>query len=375
MKGTIRKIILSVSVIVMMFAMTAIVSAQEPTVNVPAKYYGNEKEVTNGYTYNNMSQLSGGQCGVVIPLKVSAPGTLKLGINYTRLEKDVNAFVYTDAACTNQLLIYGNANQSATKKEGYVSVNKAGTYYLKFYSSSDAMAFTNAFTVTVSQYTTADKTIKSGQTICYFRNNGYDKYYFQYKAEKTGKVTVSLPYQHGSYVTLLNAKKKALSEAEWVSGGANTGKFTFAVKKGTTYHFLVTSNGINAGNIQSISVKNTAVKEKSGAKKKKAVKIKAKKTVKGTILPGSKTADWYKFSLKKKKKVTLNFNGNITGGLKITVYTKGGKKIGSYVNNGGSHVLRLTHSRTYGKVDKGTYYIKISRNNSLSSGAYSLKWK
>jgi methionine-rich copper-binding protein CopC len=173
---------------------------------------------------------------------------------------------------------------------------------------------------------------------------------------------------------LTNAKKKVISEEEWVSS-INNNQFTFAVKKGTTYYFLVTSNGVSAGNFQSITVKNTAIKEKSGAKKKKAVAIKAKKTVKGTILPESKAADWYKITVKKKKAVTINFNCNVTGGLVITVYTKGGKKIGDNTNSGSNQSLALTYSTTYQKVNKGTYYIKISRKNSLSSGTYSLKWK
>ena len=38
----------------------------------------------------------------------------------------------------------------------------------------------------------AERTINSGQTIKYYRNQGSDIYTFKYKAEATGKVTVSL---------------------------------------------------------------------------------------------------------------------------------------------------------------------------------------
>ena len=375
MKKTMKGLMSAVALIVMVLAMSVMVSAAEETVTVSTKYYGNEGEVTKNYSYTNETKLSNTECGIVIPLKVSEPGAIKLSINYTQLQRDINAYVYTDEACTNRLNIVGSANSGTTNKEGYVPVSNAGTYYLKFYSySSTTSVFTNSFTVSVSQYTYSDKTIKSGETINYYRNNGSDQLYFKYKAEKTGTVTVTHPYSYGSYITLMSSKKKALTNAEWVSSTSNY-KQTFAVKKGTTYYIMVKTNGTSGGNLQSISVKNAAVKEKSGSSKKKAVTIKSGKKSKGTIIAGSKTADWYKFSNKKKKKVTLTFNAEGAGNLVVTAYTKGGKKIGSYTNTGGTKTLSLTYSTTYGKVNKGTYYLKISRANAKSNGSYTIKWK
>jgi hypothetical protein len=362
--------------VVMMFAMTFATMAAE-TITPSKATMGTEKAVTKSYSFNQNDVMEKYQYGIVIPVKVSEAGALEIQIDVTKLEKNISVQLFTDSACKNSVSgSYGYISQSDSQSDKFIAVSFSGTYYLKVSSSvyDTEPAFTNEISISTRLFPKSDRTIKSGQTIKYYRVNGTDKYYFKYKAEKTGKVTVTLPYGYGSYLTLTNAKKKVISEEEWVSS-INNNQFTFAVKKGTTYYFLVTSNGVSAGNFQSITVKNTAIKEKSGAKKKKAVAIKAKKTVKGTILPESKAADWYKITVKKKKAVTINFNCNVTGGLVITVYTKGGKKIGDNTNSGSNQSLALTYSTTYQKVNKGTYYIKISRKNSLSSGTYSLKWK
>ena len=38
-------------------------------------------------------------------------------------------------------------------------------------------------------------------------------------------------------------------------------------------------------------------------------------------------------------------------------------------------VAKVTNSTTYGKANKGTYYIKISRKGTKDSGIYALSWK
>ncbi len=348
-------------------------SAQESAMTVPTMYYGNEAATNYTYSYDNTSALPDSyQFGIIIPMALTQAGTVKFTFSFSKLEKDMTFNVYTDAACTNSLYASSYFSVGDTTGEKYVSVSSAGTYYIKLYSSvySSDVNFTNTVTMSVREYTASDKTIKSGQTISYYRKSGSDKYYFKYKAAKTGKVTVTLPYTYGSYLTLTNASKKAISAQEWVSSGTNSNKFAFAVKKGKTYYFLVTSNGVSGGNLQSISIKETAIKEKSGAKKSKAVKIKSGKKISGLVAAGEKTADWYKFTLKKIKKLRINLTGNITGTLKVIVYYKG-KKYYTYSFTGGSAQIKTL----YGKSKKGTYQIKVVRSNALSSGSYTIKWK
>ena len=78
-----------------------------------------------------------------------------------------------------------------------------------------------------------------------------------------------------------------------------------------------------------------------------------------TLPTGSKKNDWYKIKLNKKKKVVIKVTyKNFTGAADFTVYNKKGKKV-----------------LTYGKLKKGTYYVKISRNSPKASGQYKFKWK
>lgn len=370
MKRIMKSLLTATVLTVMVLAMGVIVSAAEATATVPTKYYGNEKEFTKSYTYTNNSVLSETERGLIIPLKVNAVGTIKLNVKFTTLQKSLSAEVYTDAACTNRIGYYGiYAYSGDVSEEQYIPVSNVGTYYLRVYSSYyDDSTFTNTISLSVSEYTNTDKTIKSGQTISYYRNSSSDNYDFRYKAEKTGKVTIMLPKEYGHYVTLLNSKKKALSSKEYTSQVIGNYQLSFAVKKGTVYYFRV--NAISSGEIQTITVKNTAIKAKGGSKKKKAANIKYNKTVKGLILPGVKTAKWYKFTLKKGKKPAFVLNGDVKGSLNITVYNKKGKKISSNTWSSG----KATYT-SYGDWTKGTYYIKISRANSISSGSFTIKNK
>ena len=162
---------------------------------------------------------------------------------------------------------------------------------------------------------------------------------------------------------------------KWVSDLTSDSQASFAVKKGKTYKFEVTSNGTSYGKEQSFSLKETAVKAKSRAKRAKAVNIKKGKTVKGIVTAGDKKANWYKFTVKKKKPVTITLDGNVENNLKFTIYNKKGKKIDSTSYYGYKRDLKLTYSTTYGKANAGTYYIKIEKANANSNGVYSIKWK
>lgn len=374
MKKLGKEIIALLSLLVAVLAMSTGVFAAE-TLVAPSLYYGNEAAATMTYSYTKNDTVDSGEAGIVIPVKVNEAGTIKFDFEFQQLQKDMFIYVYTDAACTNRIGYIDSADVGDVSNSDYVAVTNAGTYYLKLYSYvySSTGDFTNTVKVSASVYTRADKTIKSGQTITYYRNKSDDVYWFKYKAEKTGMLSISVTRQYGSYIHIANAKKKIITDEIWVSEAIGNYTANIAVKKGKTYYIQVTAIGSDCPN--TISVKNSAVKEKSGAKKKKAVAIKAKKKVKGTIIVGDKTADWYKFTVKKKKAVTMNLSGDVQGSLTITVYKKNGKKIDSCKWYGGATKLKLTCSRTRGKVDKGTYYIKISRSNAKSSGKYTLKWK
>ncbi|MCI8956906.1 MAG: hypothetical protein HFG29_07960 [Eubacterium sp.] len=373
MKKVIKSLVVIVAFVAMMFAMaftTMAVDSITPTKSVT----GRENAVKKTYTITQQNRIEGTYYyGYVIPVTVSEAGTLEIKVDVIKLDKGCEIDLYTDAELKNVISgSYITLSQGETKKTKYISLSNKGTYYL-FVTCTDYTnnpAFTDTLSFSTRLFTNGDRTIKSGQTITYYRNNGSDNYYFKYKAEKTGKVIVTLPHATGSYVTLMNSKKKALSEKEWVSSAIGNFKFTFAVKKGATYYFLVNSNGTAYGNLQSITVKNTAVKAKAGSKKSKAVNIKYNKKAKCLVVPGDKKAKWYKFTLKKGKKPETVFEGNVTGSVKVQVLNKKGKVISTNTWYGGKSSLK-----SWGNWTKGTYYIKITRSNSLSSGIFTIKNK
>lgn len=378
MKKTV-KLLASVSAfVVMMLAMTFTAMAVE-TITPSKAVVGTEKAVTKAYSFNQSNKLSTYNYGIVIPVTVSEAGGLELTLDVVKLDKNYTVEIYIDSALNNRVSgFYEYVEQGETQFKKYVSLSAKGTYYILVSSSiyDDNPSFTNSFKLSARLFPRSDRTIKSGQTITYYRENGTDIYYFKYKAAKTGKVTVTFSYEYGSYLTLTNSKKKALSDEEWVSTGTNNNKYVFAVKKGVTYYFKVSTNGTSGttaagnGNLHTINVKNTAVSAKGGSSKKKAATIKYNKTVKGLISAGDKTAKWYKITLKSGKKPAFILNGNVTGTLKVQILNKRGKVI---TTSNWSGVKSQYNS--WGSWKKGTYYIKVTRANSLSSGYFTIKNK
>lgn len=378
MKRTL-KLLASVSAfVVMMLAMTFTTMAVE-TITPSKATVGTEKAVTKTYSFNQSNKLDSYDYGIVIPVTISEAGGLELTLNVLKLEKSYTVEIYTDAACSNRISgYYEYMTQGDTQSKEYVSLSTKGTYYILVSSSvyDNNPSFTNSFSISTRLFPRSDRTIKSGQTITYYRNSGEDVYYFKYKAAKTGKVTVTFSYEYGSYLTLTNSKKKALSEEEWVSTGVSNNKYVFAVKKGVTYYFKVRTNGTSGttaagnGNLHTINVKNTAVSAKGGSSKKKAATIKYNKTIKGLITAGDKKAKWYKITLKSGKKPAFILNGNVTGTLKVQILNKKGKVITTSNWSG-----TKSQYSSWGTWTKGTYYIKVTRANSLSSGYFTIKNK
>ncbi len=246
-----------------------------------------------------------------------------------------------------------------------------GTYYIKV-KSYDAEAFTLKYAFT------GDYSASNNKWTTIYAGTAKLESYVKIKPTVNGYISVypygGQYYDKGFTVTLCNSSKKALTNDMLISeGSVYSGKTVFAVKKNTTYYLRIT--GIY--DRSAVKYIQTGVSEKSGSSKKKAVTIKQNKTIKGTIAVNDSKADWYKIKVPKTKKVKIYVNGNATGSLKMQIYKSNGKKYG-YEN---TFLSDINQSRTFesvggnGKMPKGTYYIKIYRANSKSSGNYSLKWK
>jgi hypothetical protein len=85
--------------------------------------------------------------------------------------------------------------------------------------------------------------------------------------------------------------------------------------------------------------------------------------------------DWYKITLTKSQEVDITFTGSVSSG-RISLEFYGGS-IGGSVNESISSVdvdasfspITLRSD----KVPKGTYYIKITKDSTITSGFYNLK--
>ncbi len=277
--------------------------------------------------------------------------------------------IYKNAALTSKLdeMIVSRGSTSSR----VFNIPKTGSYYIGVRSSSVPTISSgsevprNGVALGVCSFDGSDRTIKSGQKLVVGQKNAKQISYFKYKATATGYIRTYANEEvgYGVKVTLCNSSKKALSTAAFVRKNP-----TYGVRKGKTYWIRLTNSYSNSDGFYAFQIKSTKITEKSGKTLKKAVTVKRKKVVKGTIEAGVNQADWYKFKLTGRKAVKISLTGGTDNAFKFTVY-RGTKKIGS--KNGYNNFKGTLKSA--GKWPKGTYYIKVQRVGK-TSGYYSMKW-
>lgn len=310
----------------------------------------------------------GNICGYSQPFNVSARGILELGVGILSAEKSVYYGVFKDAEMTQPV---ADATDFVLATEGKRSkcfrIPSAGTYYIGVYSSCYGDVVVNQLVAVGAMfYNGGDRGISNGQTVVVGQKDA-QTHYFSFKAVKTGYLKITGDTNSTTYkAALCNSSKKALSGDTYFSKNP-----TYGVTKGKTYYIRIKSN-YNSLPGYKFKVDNVGISEKSGKTQSKAVNIKKGKTVKGTIQAGSSQADWYKFKLTGKKKVTINVTTGSNDALKIIVY-KGKKKVGNGSTTAYNNATGKLYSTT--KWSKGTYYVKVQRANKNSSGYYTLKWK
>lgn len=315
--------------------------------------------------------------GSATPVEISKKGTVFITAAaasadaYGKITKGYSVYfgLYRDAALTQKVdgEGYVSAYDGSEEKTKAFQVPEAGTYYLGVYSMISSSSAAQQYGVAaIARFASGvDRTLSNGKQIVVGQKYAQTNY-FKFKAVQTGYITVQSSEAYDK-VVLCNSKKTALS-AEMNAGYTPT----YGVKKGTTYYVKVVARDKSDGGYH-LLVKNNAISEKSGTTKAKAVALKKSTTKKGTITAGSSQADWYKLSLTSSKSVTITMKGATNDTLKIDVY-QGSRKINSGLNSFRYTSSKLT-LKSSGKLSKGTYYIKVYRGNSKSSGWYSLSWK
>ena len=248
---------------------------------------------------------------------------------------------------------------------GTFNIPSSGTYQIGAFSYKNANDAENISVVfSAVAISGLDRTIYSGSQIAVGQKKAQTNY-FTFKAAKTGYIRI-LTDSPVKFKLYNSNKSKSLSDTS-----SSTTEIVYGVKKGTTYKVKVQAPDNKVG-VYLLELKNIGISENSGSSKSKAKTISrgASKGKSGCIIAGSSTADWYKFKLTKKNTIKVTLKGATNNGIKLYVY-KGSKLLDSYTLKSN---YKSIYIKSKGKVPTGTYYIKIARANSYSSGWYKCYW-
>lgn len=256
------------------------------------------------------------------------------------------------------------------KEEGIYKYYLAKGQYLckvsKRYGSGELAYKVNAYSVDASE----TKSISIGKKYI-----SYARHAAQYKkitVKQAGKLTIKsnrydslsqvydtqLVNDKGDYFTLCNAKKKELTSAS-----VGTTSKCYGVKKGTYYIKL--SNTYSDYRVYSVSFKKAGTPTNT---KKKTAKTVTKKLQSYVLTSESSATQWYKFTLKKAKKMKFYVNNQTDDRLRIEIQKKGDSASTLYVDKNDYTNIQRTN---YGKVtkwEKGTYYVKITKYYTSNTG-------
>ena len=221
----------------------------------------------------------------------------------------------------------------------------------------------------------------------------YNKYYFiKIKPAKTGIITFKDDFSRGYSIVLCNAKKKIVSVGNnyssvedflsWNSPYKEQTFINYGVKKGLTYYIRLKGGSTERADYQSstpyigtVKWTNKAIKPaKSGKSKKKAVKLKKGKKVKGLIVAGDKKGKWYKIKSKYHQTKIICSAKNCNGAIVADVMYKSG---GKWQKTRCTGVRRSNPSGSvviYSTTKKNTFYVKVHPEKK-DSGVYYLSWR
>lgn len=311
----------------------------------------------------------------ILPIQVQNAGVLVLNFSATGLSSGIEATLYSDTACSTKVgsTEYLSAS-TLTSSESY-TISAAGTYYLKVqWQFSSVPENGSSIKVEGIAYSGAEVTLKDTYQAIYTGDSTKTNYH---KLEVAADSLVTL---HGNAysnydgalsslsVNLCNSGKTTIDTINFYSG--NNYFSYYALKKGTYY---VSSNSSSRYQLKATVTK---MKDQSGSSQKKAKLIKKKKTVKGIVALTDSTSktDWYKFKVSKRSKITLKYSAKCTGStwlrLQIVPADKNYTLLGNTLNlsTGSGKATSKT------KINKGTYYIKVTKSYASYSGSYSIQY-
>lgn len=323
----------------------------------------------------------------IYPVTVPQKGAVTFMVmrnNMTTAFSNLTISLYSDISCTEEYgtMAYGNEE---TLQESELFFQNAGTYYLKVVldradNVTDALSFVlGSFFVS-----NADRDLAEDTLAIAYSDNEHNKIRYKLQVKKTGVMAfAAFPSDYtstfGGDITIYNAKKQAISVKETISNNKDTStnakyaRAYYTVQKGT-YYIEFSAVASTSHYIVGYSMVNK--KDASGASRTKAAKL----TIGGKLKSGMvllsdsvKKTDWYRLTLKEKKKFTILIDAYVSGKLKVEVCDSKGRTIPF-----GTRTMNKTAQYkmpTKGKWSKGTYYIKVTKENKKASGYYEIKIK
>lgn len=337
-------------------------TAVNTTRKIENKDYGTAKVVYTENDAKNLNQykVNGLKAGDIKIFKLTIP-------------KDGNYLVSVEFKQGNNLVTGKFTLKSVNGRDysancgteaGFVTLYKMkrGTYTLELRPSFDSYAMVIPYGFSSSQ-----ESLTGSEHI--FAGNG-GNVYRTFSVKKRSQVWVdSYPasgYSVCSYLQKKSGKKWiTISDREY-SNSRNIRKY-YAVSKGS-YRVVFCNTSIYDQYVARYGKK--AYTGKYGTKKSKAKTIKRKKS-KTNVLTASdakKKSHWYKFKVTKRRSTQFKITTyNSSGSVTATLY-KGKKKMSSRIAYNPSYI---TFS---GKLSKGTYYVKVTKNTKKTSTKYIVKY-
>lgn len=256
---------------------------------------------------------------------------------------------------------------NTSKNTVYATNMKRGTYYVY----GDGASVTS---FSASLYSSENGSIAASKAK-YIAGTGSYNYQTFYVSKKRAQVKITSVgqwYSGGNHgVTVLIQKRNSngsystVSDSEY-AGSSNSYTTGYALNKGS-YRFAL--KGYTSG-YMAVKWTQTGYTGSYGTKKSKSKTISRKKS-KSNVLTASdkkKTSHWYKIKVTKKRSSRIDvYSYNSSGSVTATLY-KGGKRL-SYRT-----VSSPTNIYFKGKLSKGTYYVKVTKNTAKTSGMYKVKY-
>lgn len=241
-----------------------------------------------------------------------------------------------------------------------------------------------AFGITALAAGTQDVTLQNKEKGVYIYQGRCEDYsttvYHRFEMKKPGYIVVGgtkiiSESMLDLNIQLCDAKKKVVGGPVYVGYEKNTDYAIFGVGKGT--HYIKVSGEKD----YALYLLPNECGDKGGVSKKKAANIKQKKKINGILPVGEKAkkADWFKFKIKKAKKVNISISFQGQGYIRAYLYGPSYPK-GIYMGSQSSlqrvnynTINKLTGKKA--KIKPGTYYLKIMRGYAGVSGGYDITWK